>query len=84
VGYTGHAHDADSDLTYAEARWYDPDIGAFLSRDPVAGSLSEPDTLEPFGYVRGNPLFYVDPDGRFGTTEEREMPLSADNPLQPC
>jgi RHS repeat-associated protein len=64
VGYTGHAYDADSDLTYAEARWYDPDIGAFLSRDPVAGSLSEPDTLEPFGYVRGNPLFYVDPDGR--------------------
>jgi RHS repeat-associated protein len=64
VGYTGHAYDADSDLTYAEARWYDPDIGAFLSRDPVAGMLSEPGTLEPFGYVRGNPLFYVDPDGR--------------------
>jgi RHS repeat-associated protein len=72
VGYTGHAYDADSDLTYAEARWYDPDIGAFLSRDPVAGSLSEPGTLEPFGYVRGNPLFYVDPDGRYGSKAEQE------------
>ena len=38
------------------ARWYDPGMGVFLSKDPIE---SEP----PYQYVRGNPSNLVDPSG---------------------
>ena len=64
VGYTSHAFDAESKLTYAQARYYDPTIGAFLSPDPWSGALSHPGTLQKYAYALGNPLQYTDPDGR--------------------
>ena len=33
-GYTGHEEDTDTGLVYAEARYYNPAIGRFLSQDP--------------------------------------------------
>src|SRR5690606_6352273 len=36
VGYTGHVMDGATGLTYMQQRYYDPQIGAFLSVDPVA------------------------------------------------
>src|SRR5579875_2235787 len=41
-GYTGHVNDVDSGLVYMQARYYDPEIGRFLSTDPASttpGSL---------------------------------------------
>ena len=35
IGYTGHKHDADTGLTYMQARYYNPRIGRFYSNDPV-------------------------------------------------
>ena len=64
VGYTGHTSDAESGLTYAQARYYDPGIGHFLSPDPWSGALEVPGTLQKYTYGLGNPLRYTDPDGR--------------------
>lgn len=33
--FTGHEYDEESDLTYAEQRYYDQDIGRWMSQDPV-------------------------------------------------
>lgn len=33
--FTGHEYDSTSDLTYANARYYDQDTGRFLSQDPA-------------------------------------------------
>jgi len=48
-----------SELYYLRARYYDPETGRFLGRDPISsGNL--------YAYVGNNPLTYVDPYGLFG------------------
>ncbi|WP_273455134.1 RHS repeat domain-containing protein [Nevskia ramosa] len=63
VGYTGHAYDAESGLTYAQARFYDPLVGRFLSIDPI-GVKDNPFTFNRYGYANNNPYRYIDPTGK--------------------
>ena len=63
-GYTGHMMDKGTGLVYMQQRYYDPQIGRFLSVDPV-NALSDP--VGYFGryhYAANNPYKFVDPDGR--------------------
>ena len=39
VGYTGHFIDVGTQLTYMQQRYYDPQIGRFLSMDPLQSQL---------------------------------------------
>lgn len=64
IGYTGHAWDAETNLTYMEARFYDPKIGRFLSTDPVHFSDTDPFTFNRYTYANNNPYKFTDPDGR--------------------
>ena len=69
--YTGHISDADTGLTYMQARYYDPVIGRFYSNDPVnfLEHLERDNPVHGFGrytYANNNPYLYVDPDGEFG------------------
>jgi RHS repeat-associated protein len=61
--FTGKEKDSTG-LLYYGARYYDPEVGRFLTRDPVKGQLTDPQTLNAYSYCLGNPLKYVDPDGR--------------------
>jgi len=61
-GYTGHLQD-DTGLIYARARYYDPSIGRFISRDPLEGLLDSPITWNAYVYGNANPFYYVDPTG---------------------
>jgi RHS repeat-associated protein len=58
--YTGRELD-DSGLYYYRARYYHPDMARFISEDPIglAGGINT------YAYVGGNPIVYIDPDGRF-------------------
>ena len=55
--FTGKEFDADSNLYYYAARYYDPYIGRFTQRDPIA------DGVNWYIYTENNPLRFVDPDG---------------------
>ncbi len=59
--YTGREND-NTGLYYYRARYYDPNIGRYISSDPMglAGGLNT------YAYVGGNPLNYVDPWGLAG------------------
>lgn len=63
--FTGERQDAPTSLIYLRARQYDPDLGRFVSADPVLGALPYPQTLNRYGYVINNPLKYTDPTGEF-------------------
>jgi RHS repeat-associated protein len=70
LGFTGHQYDPETGLVYARARYYDPDLGRFLSRDSVEGTIADAPSLHRFMYVRGNPLRYTDPSGNSDTAAD--------------
>jgi RHS repeat-associated protein len=68
--FTGKERDAESGLDYFGARYYGSNLGRFITPDwattpegvPYA-DLSDPQTLNLYGYVRNNPLSKADVDG---------------------
>jgi RHS repeat-associated protein len=61
--YTGRESDRETGLYFYRARYYDAEIGRFLSKDPIgfAGGMNL------FAYVGNSPVNWIDPLG-FGST----------------
>ncbi|WOP57600.1 RHS repeat-associated core domain-containing protein [Xanthomonas euvesicatoria] len=64
IGYTGHAMDGATGLTYMQQRYYDQDLGRFLSVDPVAADSVLAANFNRYWYANNNPYKFTDPDGR--------------------
>ena len=62
-GYTGHVNDVDSSLVYMQARYYDPNVGRFLSIDPVSVSQTNLFGFNRYAYADNSPVLEIDPDG---------------------
>ena len=52
--FTGKLLDLNTGLYYFNARWYDPDMGRFITEDPAR------DGRNWFVYCRNNPLIFID------------------------
>ena len=63
-GFTGHATDVATGLTYMQQRYYDPEIGRFISPDPVGPEEDFINHFNRYNYAQNNPVRYTDPDGR--------------------
>ncbi|MBU2705399.1 hypothetical protein KCM76_05380, partial [Zooshikella marina] len=74
-GFTGHEEDPETGLVYAKARFYDPDVGRFLSMDAWEGDLTLAPSLHKYLYAYGNPLVWVD---LYGSRACAPSDLSAD------
>jgi RHS repeat-associated protein len=82
--YTGQRANSYIKLYQMGARWYDPQIGRWISPDTIVPDLANPQSLNRFSYVLGNPLAYVDPSGHVGEPiaplppdQSQEIDLSA-------
>lgn len=64
IGYTGHVQDAATGLTYMQQRYYDPQVGLFLSVDPVTAYSNPVGMFNRYKYAANNPYSFKDPDGR--------------------
>jgi len=64
VGYTGHRQDASTGLTYMQQRYYDSQLGRFLSVDPVTAYSNPHGAFNRYWYANDNPYTFKDPDGR--------------------
>jgi RHS repeat-associated protein len=60
--YTGRRLDAETGLYYYRARYYDPDLGRFLGRDPIGYEGG----INLYEYVGDRPLVKTDPSGHLG------------------
>lgn len=70
--YAGEYQDSDTGLYNLRARWYEPETGTFLSKDP-ANAL----TGEAYSYASGNPLYYTDPLGLFSWNDAAQFGYGA-------
>lgn len=57
VGSLGHTSEDDTGLIYMRARYYDPEIGRFISEDPAG------DGANWYVYCRNNPVNALDSNG---------------------
>lgn len=73
--YIGQDYDAESQLNYLNARYYESARGQFLSQDPVFGEiglkkpdgvaiLKNPQAMNSYSYSQNNPIIFKDPSGR--------------------
>jgi RHS repeat-associated protein len=70
--FTGQDHDAETFLEFYQARYLAAGLGRFMSVDPgnAGADLGDPQTWNMYGYVRNNPLTYIDPSGMDETAED--------------
>jgi RHS repeat-associated protein len=59
--YTGRERDDATGLYYYRARWYDPQLGRFLSEDPIGLSGG----INTYTYTSNNPVNRTDPLGLY-------------------
>jgi len=59
-------------LYYFGARYYDPHIGKFITRDNLRGKLKNSQTLNRYSYCINNPLKYLDPSGLWFEQADQE------------
>jgi RHS repeat-associated protein len=76
--FTGEAWDAEVELLYLRARYYQPETGRFITKDPWEGDRRSPTTLNPYVYGSDNPINLVDPSG---SRPEDSFPSWQDPPV---
>ncbi len=62
--YRSYYFDTETGLYYLKARYYDPEVGRFISPDEI--SYFDPDNvngLNLYAYCNNNPVMYCDPEG---------------------
>jgi RHS repeat-associated protein len=69
--FTGREHDSESGFYFYRARYYDPNTGRFLQKDPSPGKLSNASSVvNSYIYALNNPGNRVDPTGKFSFVED--------------
>ena len=66
-GYTGRELDSDTGLMYYRNRWYDAQMGRFVSEDPIQFEGGN----NWYAYVENNPQMMTDPMGEDGIPGQR-------------
>ncbi|MFH0736793.1 MAG: RHS repeat-associated core domain-containing protein [bacterium] len=70
--FTGREWDEESGLYFYRKRYYDPQTGRFISKDPLLKLLNAPDSVNPYIYVNNNPQSYIDPFGLLDNMPENK------------
>jgi len=64
--FTGEAWDGEVGLLYLRARYYQPETGRFIGKDPWTGDTLQPGTLNRYVYGGNSPVTLVDRAGLNG------------------
>lgn len=78
VGYAGYLFDPATEMYCVRFRWYEPDSGRWINRDPMKYF----DAMNLYENVRSGPLQYVDPLGLGRHMSHCRMPGELEERLQ--
>ncbi|MFW6029465.1 MAG: RHS repeat-associated core domain-containing protein [Halanaerobiales bacterium] len=73
--YTGQKEVVSIGLYYYGARYYDPEIGRFITEDSYFGQLALPQSQNLYVYVMNNSMMFVDPSGNSAEEYDFDMDL---------
>jgi RHS repeat-associated protein len=67
--FTGKEGDSETGNDYFGARFYESNLGRFVSVDPtrLSAFIDDPQTWNRYSYAHNNPLEYVDSNGKWPT-----------------
>lgn len=68
IRYRGYYYDVETGFYYLNTRYYDPEVGRFISADTTDVLAASPTSLTDknlFAYCDNNPIMYKDADGEF-------------------
>ena len=66
--YCGEYYDKETEEVYLRARYYEPGVGRFITRDTYTGESDEPLSLHLYTYCANDGVNYVDCDGNARST----------------
>jgi RHS repeat-associated protein len=81
--FTGHIRDAETQLIYMGARYYDAALGRFISADTIIASLANPQSLNRYAYAYNNPINNTDPTGHWVPEGGEPNPKHPSKPKPP-
>jgi RHS repeat-associated protein len=58
--------DAETGNDHAWFRYYEQNLGRWMSPDPLAGDITNPQSLNRYAYALNNPTTLLDPSGLYG------------------
>ena len=64
--YCGEYYDKETEEIYLRARYYQPSVGRFITRDTYTGEENEPLSLHLYTYCENDGVNMVDPSGHWG------------------
>jgi RHS repeat-associated protein len=67
--YCGEYFDKETGTIYLRARYYNPEIGRFISEDSYPGEANDPLSLNLYTYVGNNPINLFDPTGHWAQSD---------------
>lgn len=70
-GFAGGLYDYNTGFIQFGARWYDPQVGRWVSKDPIGFAGGDTNL---YAYVGGNPVSYVDPTGLYWFRQSWQEP----------
>jgi RHS repeat-associated protein len=62
MGFDGYQYDSETGLYYANARYYSPSLGRFISQDPTGFAAGDSNL---YRFVGNHPTYSTDPTGLF-------------------
>lgn len=74
--YRGYRYDSEINLYYLNSRYYNPEVGRFISSDGLLAVNGDILSSNMYSYCKNNPVMNIDPSGYLSIHWQRYIPYA--------